>query len=373
MLRRLYGLPVLAVFLPLLLQACFGSDGQIGGKVVRASDGEPLAGVRVSIAGSAFKTETGPGGSYSIDYVPGEITLFYAKPGYLPNALKVSIAQRLPFPAVDVRLTELPKPVNWAGDLLADADVVVDTNGGEPFRSVVDSKGRYELPLVIGAFRASFQAPGCQNLIVQMDTVNQTVPGSIILFPESPGLFVGTQRLNATEIRFDKTQMQPYQGNLVIPRIPGLWEGRYFAEGPPNAIATKDGAVELFFYPDTKAYLGGNVFGGADSVRVLQPKEDGLLANFGPQSSEMEVVECEVTPVVDRQGGNEFVQKREVLLKMVVPVYPGVPLAVCEWSRSNQFEPMRPGQHAWLLLLEDSPADLTDKAETDNASGTALE
>lgn len=71
--------------------------------------GHPIGGVTVSVTGTQFTSQSNSRGSYSVGYVPGNITVAVSKAGYTDTAFSVNIATESRFPAGPVTLFEIPK------------------------------------------------------------------------------------------------------------------------------------------------------------------------------------------------------------------------------------------------------------------------
>lgn len=69
---------------------------------------KPLEGVIVTISNSTFQATTDSKGSYSIDYVAGNINLCYAKQGYTSGNLNLNITNKESFPAQRIVLIKIP-------------------------------------------------------------------------------------------------------------------------------------------------------------------------------------------------------------------------------------------------------------------------
>lgn len=132
------------VLLGALLASC-GKARRIEGRVVSES-GEPLAGVVVQVANSAFTATTDREGEYSLDYAPGTLQVVYAQEGRFPDTLSLTLSQKSHFPAAEVRLLRIPTEagVVWIspGGYVALARAEVRENLVRPGRTIFDREVR---------------------------------------------------------------------------------------------------------------------------------------------------------------------------------------------------------------------------------------
>ncbi len=98
--KKSYRYLLIALFL-MLLVGC--GDKKISGEV-RDIFNNPIEGVVVSIANSAFEATTDEDGKYSIDYVPGDIELLFKHKEYISGNLKINLSVKEDFPAKQVFL-----------------------------------------------------------------------------------------------------------------------------------------------------------------------------------------------------------------------------------------------------------------------------
>lgn len=76
---------------------------EITGRVVDGF-GNPLEGATVTVTGTQFTSRTDTEGGYSVPYVPGELSLSYAKPGHIPKTTNLTIATEAEYPAEKITL-----------------------------------------------------------------------------------------------------------------------------------------------------------------------------------------------------------------------------------------------------------------------------
>ena len=77
--------------------------------IVKDIFGKGIDGVSVQIENTGFQAKTNKSGKYSIDYVPGNITLLYSKSGYTTHKLCLSIYEKAKFPAAPIEMWPIPK------------------------------------------------------------------------------------------------------------------------------------------------------------------------------------------------------------------------------------------------------------------------
>ena len=97
--------------------------------------GKSLAGVEVSIPGTALKTTAGSNGQYSISYVPGKFSINYSKDGYTTFNLNqdVSVETTVPLQVVVLYKKASDKGVWLFGDsdYMSLKSAKVLTSGGD--------------------------------------------------------------------------------------------------------------------------------------------------------------------------------------------------------------------------------------------------
>jgi len=344
----------------------------IYGKVYDSCDNNPLSNVNITIAGSSFKDSTNENGDYDIDYVPGSIKLQYSKIGYLPYILKLDIAQKLPYPAQDVRLLKLPIPINWVGEIIQGATISVSTRydlSSEQldFNSTTDDNGHYILPFFEEPAYVIISAKGYKTTKYEINISSQKVPKEqkILLLPETPGLYLVKDKLISCNIIFDKKKMASTGGyvdtnnNLVIARILGSWEGKYYAKGQINKIESKKDYIEFYYYPDIPVNLVGRAFPLSDNigVNVLKLGPEGLLATGGPQSIKCEKVPFNPIPIVDQEQQNFLLFERNTLILLRIPLNFSGQIAICDWIQEYG-SLYRPGKLAWIIDTGSSKKDI---------------
>lgn len=104
---RLRTVFVFLLLITALLTSC-GKSERIEGKVYDIF-GNPLKDVTVKIQKSTFSSKTDGSGSYSLDYAPGSMKLFFSKDGYTTSNLDLNIQQKTHFPAEVITLYPIPK------------------------------------------------------------------------------------------------------------------------------------------------------------------------------------------------------------------------------------------------------------------------
>jgi hypothetical protein len=82
-------------------------QGVLTGRVLDNFD-RPLAGVRITIIGSTFSTESDAEGRYQIAYVPGEIRLAFTKSGHDEERRTLTIGAVATYPVEEVSLIRVP-------------------------------------------------------------------------------------------------------------------------------------------------------------------------------------------------------------------------------------------------------------------------
>lgn len=90
----------------LALPAC-GKRAIIEG-IVKDNFSDPVQDVTVKVEGTTFQTTTNGDGKYSVEYIPGAITISYLKPNYTPANRQLSVVVKDRVPAEEVILTKLP-------------------------------------------------------------------------------------------------------------------------------------------------------------------------------------------------------------------------------------------------------------------------
>lgn len=338
----------------------------IYGKIVDAREGSLISGVKVGIMGSEFAGTSNSKGEYDIDYVPGEIAVTYLKAGYLPFILRLNISQKLPYPAATIALRTLPRPIDWLGDVVEGATVQVQQGQNLlEFSSVSDSKGLYELPLLTGPAEVviSKEEHRTINYSINVDSQNSPKEPQIMLMPKTPGLYFGKTLLSSVKVLFAGKQMEAYKGNLVIPRIPATWEGKYFATGEGNTLSSDGNTLRLYFYPDIPATISSADFlGSAHSVTVLKPKPDGLIALGTPNTVECEKVPFKLESTLEQNSVTlSILYETHSLFLLEIPVKDRGRLVVCDWGcvYGALGELHHPGESAWIIDLGGSESGMS--------------
>ncbi len=351
-----FALTLLLVLSSATAQAARGIYGTIND-----ASGGPISGVTIRIDGSAFKTLSAKDGSYDLDYVPGDIKVLFSKRGYLPYILRLSIAQKMPYPAQEIKLKRIPYPINWLGETVAGATVKARKSNqlgsrGEffDFSSAVGEDGWYELPVVEGDVEVVITAQNFGDAKYSINIGQQKLPKgqSILMMPASPGLYYGEKKLSAVDVQFDKTEMEPYRGNLVIPRIPAIWEGDYYAKGDANKMDPNGETLDLYYYPNIPATIGASPLAARHAVAVLNPGLEGLIAKLGSKSGEFQKAEVEVITITERETWqHSLIYQPKNLYLLRVPFTPETLVVVCDWTQDygSLGGLFHPGERAWIL------------------------
>ncbi|MHB9011443.1 MAG: carboxypeptidase-like regulatory domain-containing protein [Ignavibacteriaceae bacterium] len=103
-----------AIIVTLMLFALGCSKPKVTGIVVD-NNNKPIPNAKISVKGTQFKSLTDNDGKYSIEYIPGKISLLFEKKGYTKNNIVIDIATEAEFPADTVRLTKFPGEEEIAG------------------------------------------------------------------------------------------------------------------------------------------------------------------------------------------------------------------------------------------------------------------
>jgi hypothetical protein len=96
---------VLMVF-SLVLVSC--KRARIQGKIFDGF-GKPVSDAIIKVKGTQYSDRTDRNGSYSIKYVPGEVSVLVSKQGYTDTTFSANIATETTYPAEPLTIFEIPK------------------------------------------------------------------------------------------------------------------------------------------------------------------------------------------------------------------------------------------------------------------------
>jgi outer membrane receptor for ferrienterochelin and colicins len=212
--RTRAGLLVLSglLFAPVPAAAQQGS-GTVKGTVTQAKDGQPLAGVIVTVAGTSIKAVTNTRGTYTIDRAPtGPQTLVFRWLGYRPTQVAADVAASGET-TVDARMEQLPIQLS---------ELTVTGASKVPERSV-EAPAAFSIvePRVLQATGITGQAPlalrevpgvdivqsGVNDFNVNARGFNSTLNRRVLVLQDGRDLaiaFLGSQEWNALAVPTDE-------------------------------------------------------------------------------------------------------------------------------------------------------------------------
>ena len=169
-------------------------DGTVFGRVLSASDGQPVPRVRIGVESDSERiATTGSNGGFEL-VIPGDeqVTLIYSADGFTGATQSVQVARAGLVNLGDIVLMPEPDTGRVVGTVIDRetaeplTDAEVNITGDSEALTGVDSAGDYAFVLPVGRYTITVSAPGYHPVSAEFDlAVAQTLAFSPGLVPES--------------------------------------------------------------------------------------------------------------------------------------------------------------------------------------------